>query len=227
MTLFDMNEVLEIEHNVIEQLEEVELNKSYFKEPVAQHLYKAWKVNHSDTRILAYAFPMISYHLVKRLPLIQINNMEQQELFNALSIIILEHLPKYKETSGTIYAYFNMVLKYKVLDIFTAHNKHKDRNVYMEDDIDEYNTYTTDNTAELILYDVKQFLNNLKREQNSKTLTLIIDAMLRVIDDNGVYHCQDRKMLTLHLVKITGYSEELIQHLLNRIAIRYQKSVLD
>ena len=222
-----MNEVLEIEHNVIEQLEEVALNKSYFKEPVAQYIYEAWKENNSDTRILAYAFPMISYHLVKRLPLIQINNLEQQELFNTLCIIILEHLPKYKSQSGTIYAYFNMILKYKTLDIFTAHNKHKDRNVYMEDDMDEYNQYTTDNISELVLYDFKHFLNNLKIEQNSKTLTRIIDAMLRVIDDNGVYHCQDRKMLALHLVKITGYSEELIQHLLNRIVVRYQKAVLD
>lgn len=223
MSLFNLNDVLTIEHDVIEKLEEVDLTSAYFKEPVAQYLYQAWKENPSDTRILSYAFPMIQSHIVKRFALIKINNLDKMDVFNSLCIIILEHLPKYKPATGTLYAYFNMILKYKLLDIFTAHNKHKDRYYALEE---EWDTEIENDAFEKLL-DFKIFLKELSKEQNSKTLNRLIEALLVVLDDNEPFHVQDRKMLLIHLTKLTGYPEDLVNHIFNRIIERYKFSILD
>jgi hypothetical protein len=222
--MYNLGEVLAIENDVINKLGNPVLTKGYFKEFVAQELYKEWQSNPSDTRILSYAFPMIQNHIIKRFSLIKINNLDKVEVFNSLCVILLENLPKYKATTGTLYAYFNMILKYRLLDIFTAHNKYKDRYCALGEDWD---TEVNNNNSFEKLLDFKIFITNLSQEQNSETLNKVIEALLVVLDDSEPFHAQDRKMLLIHLTKISGFPEELVSHILTNIITRYQHSILD
>ena len=222
MALFELSEVIQLELYILNLLNLTYEEKSnYFKEPVAQHLYSCWLANHDDTRLLIYCFPLIQSIMVKYLNCF--NGLEQEDVFNSLCIILLEHFPKYKADNGRLYTYMTLITHYKLKDILTAHNKHKSRHYELHEDWDSPVDVMASISA---LIDFKMFLIELKK-LNGKNLNRIIDALLLTLDDTSIHHLQDRKMLTQHLCNLTKLPDELITHTLNRIQERYVHSILD
>ena len=222
MALFELSEVLQLELDILNILDlTIDFSSNYFKEPVAQHLYTNWAANNNDTRLLIYCFPLIQSIMVKYLPCF--NGLDQEDVFNSLCVILLEHFPKYKPENGRLYTYLTLITHYKLKDILTANTKHKDRHYEL---IEDWDSPVINIDAFAVLLDFKIFLTKLK-EESGITLNKIIDALLLTLDDKVNIHLQDRKMLVQHLCNLTKLPDELIIHTLNRIHERYNHSVLD
>jgi hypothetical protein len=223
MSLFELDEVLALEQEVIEILgKEYEPTSNYFKEDVAQYLYKGWlETNHDDTRLLIYTFPMIKSIMVKHKKLF--DELEPEDVFNSLCIILLEHLSKYKPTTGKLYTYFTLILNYKIKDIITANIKNRKKHYTLEEDWDSpINLMEAFST----LLDLKLFLTDLKNVSGN-TLNTFIDALLSTLEEDSTFHLQDRKMLIGHLASLTKWPTELVIHNLNHVTSRYIHSVLE
>lgn len=222
MPLFELSDVLRLEAEVIQTLQiTLDMGRNYFKEPVAGYLYDQWVLNHDDTRLLIYCFPLIQSIMVKYLNCF--NGLDQEDVFNSLCIILLEHFPKYKPANGRIYTYLTLITHYKLKDILTANSKYKSRHY---DLVEEWDSPVIDLDSYATLLDFKIFLTKLQKE-SGQTLTRIIDALLLTLDDRNNIHLQDRKMLVQHLCTLTKLPDELIIHTLNRIQDRYEHSILD
>ena len=222
--LFNLDDVLALEKKVMNHLD-LKPSINYFKEEVAQYLYNAWLKDNGDTRIIEYCFPMIQSIIVKHINLL--NGLPQEEVFNSLVVILLEHLPKYKPTFNDkkrrLFTYFTLILNFKIKDILTHNIKIKNTEYSLEEDMD--NPLDTTEAQDTLL-DFKMFITQLKDSQGPSS-DVFLSALLTILDDSSKYHAQDRRMLLTHLVAMTKYPPELVTHMLNRTIERYQHSILD
>jgi hypothetical protein len=192
---------------------------------VAQVLYNEWTVDNNNLDILIYSFPLIKNIILKKLNLIKSYDLDKQDIFQSLCIVIIEHLPKYAKNRGRLYSFFTFLLGMRILDLINFNDKTRALSTQLIDTAHDQQL-DIDGPAH-DLYDFHQFLINLEAEQNSPTLSVFINALLVLLDDDSRYCSQDHKALLLNLERITGYPRILCESLLNNITLRYRNGILD
>jgi hypothetical protein len=222
-SLYSTTDIIELENRVIAANPTITKTAFFYNEEVAQVLYNEWYKDNQNLDILIYSFPLIKNLILRKLPLIKSYDMDKQDIFQSLCIIIIEHLPKYDKNRGRIYSFFTFLLGMRILDIITGD---KTRGLSTQLDIIHDQQLDID-SAKNDLYDLKQFLIHLKAEQNSPTLSVFINALLLLLDDSSNLVSQDHKALLLHLEKLTGYPRILCESLLSNVITRYRNGILD
>jgi hypothetical protein len=222
-SLYSTTDIIELENRVLLANPTITKTAFFYNEEVAQVLYNEWYKDNQNLDILIYSFPLIKNLILRKLPLIKSYDMDKQDIFQSLCIIIIEHLPKYDKNRGRIYSFFTFLLGMRILDIITGD---KTRGLSTQLDIIHDQQLDID-SAKNDLYDLKQFLIHLKAEQNSPTLSVFINALLLLLDDSSNLVSQDHKALLLHLEKLTGYPRILCESLLSNVITRYRNGILD
>lgn len=212
MSLFDLEEVKQIEAEAIKHIGKIKDTKNYFKEEVGQYLYNKWKEDSSDQRVLIYLFPMIQSIMVKYLA--YFNGLLQEDVFNSLCIIMLEHLPRYKKESGRLFTYSTMILSFKLKDILTANTKYNNRYLELED----WDTEHFDIEATEALISFTAFLESqIAEEEEGATKHRFLSAMYEAMTDN----IEDRQALIKIIMDKLKFPELLVANLLDSIQRKY------
>jgi hypothetical protein len=138
MEVFKLEDVTAIEAQVLAELGySRQPTDPYFLEAVAQVLYKAWASDHSDNRIVVYAFPMVKSLIVKHRKIFRgtIYSLEQgrgsssipqnvYEIFCLIIISLVEKvLPKYSADKGKLYSYLTYKVEKRILDFYVPIKK--------------------------------------------------------------------------------------------------------
>jgi hypothetical protein len=224
-SLYSTTDIIELENRVLASNPTITKTAFFYNEEVAQVLYNEWYKDNQNLDILIYSFPLIKNIILKKLPLIRSYDLDKQDIFQSLCVVLIEHLPKYDKNRGRIYSFFTFLLGMRILDIINSDDKTRGLSTQLIDTAHD-KTLDIDRSAH-DLYDFKQFLLNLKAEQASPTLSVFIDALLTLLDDSSNYCSQDHKALLLNLERITGYPRILCESLLNNITLRYRNGILD
>jgi hypothetical protein len=223
-SLYSTTDIIELENRVLAANPTITKTAFFYNEEVAQVLYNEWYKDNQNLDILIYSFPLIKNIILKKLNLIKSYDLDKQDIFQSLCIVIIEHLPKYDPDRGRLYSFFTFLLGMRILDLING----DDRNRALSTQLDIIHDKNLDiDSAKNDLYDFKQFLIHLRAEQNSPTLSVFINALLLLLDDSSNYCSQDHKALLLHLERITGYPRILCESLLSNVITRYRNSVLD
>jgi hypothetical protein len=223
-SLFSTTDIIELENRVIAANPTITKTAFFYNEEVAQVLYNEWTVDNNNLDILIYSFPLIKNVILRKLNLIKNYDLDKQDIFQSLCVIIIEHLPKYRKDRARIYSFFTFLLNMRILDLINGDDK--TRGLSTQLDIIHDKNLDID-SAKNDLYDLKQFLIHLEAEQASPTLSVFINALLVLLDDGSKYCSQDHKALLLHLERITGYPRILCESLLSNIITRYRNGILD
>lgn len=212
--IFNIDDVLLMEHDVIQQINSIE--KSYFKEDVAQYLYEQWKKNHEDTRILLYIFPLIQSLMIKNIQILDSTKLECNEIFNILCIKLMKALEKYNTTRGKLFTYFTIICQYRIYDLCKPQRQHYSLEEY-DAPIDDYAVYK--------LLDFQLFITKIAPIEGI-TANKIINAIITIITSDKII-CQDQKALVLMIERLTKLPEIIILNYLVHLKERYTHSVID
>ena len=215
MAHFSLEDVLEVEREVMTTLDGP-LPDVYFKEPVAQILFSAWKDNPADTRLLVYTFPLIQSMMNKNTHFLKTTHLEECEIFNILSLKMLQAFPKYSPERGRLFTFATLQMHWRIKDLI----QRKDSALPLEDwdrQVDDFPSH--------ILADFKAFLFSLAAEQGP-TACRILTAFLEILDDDTfVVYSQNR--LKDAICARTGLPRVIVYPYYLSLLTRWEHSVLD
>ena len=212
-----------MEQDAITAIPDEEIGTSYFKEPVAQYLYKAWLEDKTDNRILEYSFPLIQSLMVLNINMLRQTKLEPCEIFNILCMGVLRCLESYALNKGKLYTWITYNTRCRMLDLKRDFEKNSQFELLpLIDELD----ILTDDEATHKLEDFKEFLLKLK-EVEGKTANRMIDALYLTLISPSVNASLSQEFIIKQIVKITRLDIILVKPYYERILDRYRHSVLD
>jgi hypothetical protein len=221
--IFDIDDVLRIEQEVIQLLGLDLPSEPYFKEPVALHLLAQWRQDSSDTRILSYCFPLVKSLMVKHRKLLSTVKLEPEEIFNLIVIRLAETLPNYTEDRGRLFTYVTLYATYRILNFPYQVSKMDRCSLPLEDDWD---CPTSDGPFHQ-LADFKAMLTKLSLI-SGKTDCRILRAILLVLDDPREYRrIHNQSGLILAVSRHCQLPSLLVERYYQILLDRYNHSVVD
>ena len=160
--------------------------KHYFKEAVAQELYKAWIGERGDTRIVEYCVPLICYHLGRNAKMLAaaIANkpyLENTDIFQTMVVNLIHALEIYNPDKGKIFSMLSRVIPFRLIDVAkeTLWDKAKTFPLNEELEVPSHHA-SSEKTCEL--FDFISFLQQ-HQQQEGPTGVRITTAWLAAIAD--------------------------------------------
>ena len=219
MSNFNLQDVLDLEQAILASLPpEIALGAGYFKEVVAQDLYRAWLADPTDMRLLEYAFPLINSVMVKYMPLLKNSPLEQGEIFNTLCLQIYDSFRRYSPARGRLFTFLTITTTFRIKDLVRGS---KIQVVQLEDW-----DASIDDSAFYVLEDFKQFLRKFKHTQG-RTAKRMLDAWLEVLDHEEIVATRLQGHIIARVGQLTALPKAVVEPFYRTVLDRFTHSVLD
>jgi len=222
--LFDRERVLEIEREVLTKVQTS--STLYFKEEVAQYLYRAWQQDNKDTRIVEYCMPLIQSLMVSRVKLISLNKLEPLEVFNQMAYHILRVLPNYNKDLGKLYTYFNQRIPWWLHDMF---EEEKGFYVGLEPNYN-LNAITINYESLYMLEDFKVFIRkiplSLELNEDNRTLFMVCQTFQDLLKEDKINFTKQTHIISA-ICKRSGLKRPQVKMVYRQILRLYNPDILD
>lgn len=206
MELYNTEDVLRLEQSVLDELGLERDTRYYFDERVARHLYAAWKADRTDNRIIQYSLPIILAMSKKNTKMFTNIGLTWGEIFNILTIGIINALSAYKPSRGRLYSYLTKTLTFRVYDLNQHYKREKERQALH---LENWDKPVSDYAAEQ-LTDFLSFLNKL-REFEGPTNQKILDAWVDFVTTQPALASQGMDRIISHICKTTKFPDIVVR----------------